>query len=614
MTAVVVYSYGIPKRLHGADVTVPTEVEEQLRLAHELREDLVTLEHQRQERTAAVWSAHPRIAHLEAGIAEAEHAAECHAAAAAKERSAARRRGMSPSSGRLTQLRAEIRALRAERRAEIARVRESCAEELAAVTDQYRAAAKDTYHEYCQVGALYWATYNDVSDHHRAAVKRMTAARKEGRAANLRHHRFDGSGSIAVQLRRQTGMPPRTPATVADGAAGRWRNVLRLTPWVDPGKWAGLSRAQQRRRRLGLVVMCVGGGRRITLPVLVHRMLPADADITGARLVVRRVAGHRKIELHVTARVPDPAPGTGGPVAAVHMGWRRDDERGSVRVATWRSTEPVTVPPGVADVVAAATPTSGEIVVTGGWHARIDAHDTIRSDRDTALDKLRAELVAWLTEHPQDDERLTPARVAMWQAPGRFARLALDWRETPPVDGDAMAASLEAWRVSDRRLWESEAHGRAGALAARDDAYRRVTSWLTGLMSRVVVDDTSVAELARRPDPQVEPDQPTPVERRAARQRALAAPGRLRELLVSAARTRGVEVATVGHTGTTRTHYTCGYLNPADGRYAASRLVACDGCGASYDQDASATMMMLAASGDMPTPGGGSARKRPDMR
>lgn len=623
--AVVVYRYGTP---HWAEI--PAEVDEQLRLAHSLREDLVTLEHARQEATAAVWSAYPRVAELEETIAAGELEAEELGRAAAKERSAQRGRGRTASSARLTEVRRGVREAKAARRAEISRVREESADELQGISDGYRAAVKAKYAEYCQVGELreetvvdedgdaftervrrrlYWATFNDVSDHHRTAVKRVQEARALGRPANLRHHRFDGSGAVAVQLQRQAGVPPRLPATVADGSA-KWRNVLHLSPWVDPDEWGALPRAEQRRRRLGAARFAMGGGRVVEVPVIVHRMLPPDADITGARLVVRRIGGHRRVEVHVTARVPDPQPAASGVVAVLHLGWRRDGD--VVRVGTWRTTEQVTVPAELRDVVVADSECTGRLLLPSRVGRRFAAHDAIRSDRDTALDKVRASLAGWLHDHGavtrDGAPDVTEAVVRRWRAPGRFARLALDWRDDPPEQGEDMAAELEAWRVADRHLWEPEAHGRDGAVAARDDAYRRAAAWLAGACGVLVVDDTVLSEVARRPDPGREPELPTVVVDRAARQRTMAAPGRLRQLMVVAAERRGVQVVTVPHTGITRTHYRCGHVNPADGRYAVSRVVVCDGCGDSYDQDASATLVMLAASGVVADQSTGAAR------
>lgn len=587
---ITVYRFGTPA---GVDVSA---VDEQLRLAHELRNHLVELQLAYEASLRQVWSAYPAVAEVEAAVAEADQRVEELSASAATERSAAGRKGPTTSSAMLREAKSTLRALRQRRRDLIAEVKPTAAPALEAATSELKAATKASYAEYSQARGLYWATYNAVLDHHRVAVGRVKALRASGRAAQLRFRRWDGSGTLAVQLQSPRG--PRTPADVAD-PEGRWRNVLVL-PWVAPDQFAALSRGEQRRAGRGVLRWCYGQGRVVDVPVVVHRMLPPDADITGAQLVVTRRGGHRRVEVHVTARVPDP-PQASGPAVAVHLGWRCDE--GEVRVATWRASAPVEVPASLRDVVRPLTASTGTVVLPSRLVARGEAHDHLRGQRDVALDKIRSSLVGWLGEHPQDD--LTAAEVARWRSPRRFAALAWRWHASPPGD---VAVELMAWRHADRAMWESEVHGRAGVVDARDDAYRRAAAWLTSVAGRVVLDDTVIAEVARRPDPAAEQEVPTHVAQRAATQRTLAAPGRLRELVRQGAMVRGVAVVVVVHTGITRTHYRCGHVNPADGRYAASRVVPCDGCGQSYDQDGSATLAMLAASGEMPTHGSVGAR------
>lgn len=596
-----VYVYGVPGRWVG---DVPAEIDEQLVLADRLRGDLVRLWRERGEAWGAVWSSDPRIAAVEEEIAAAETEAEVVAEQATRERSAARARGVTASSGRLSELRKVLREARRRRRELISVVRADRADDLARAEDNYRAGVRATYKTYCQDGALYWATYNDVLNQHRKAAARVAKTRAAGQVAQLRQRRFDGSGCIAVQLQRDQSRPPRSPARIADGQRGPWRNVLHLTPWVPPEQWAELSSAERRRRQVGQVRMNLGGGRWVTLPVLVHRMLPPDAEIIMARLVIRRIAGHRRMDLHVVVSLPDPAPPTGGPVVAVHLGWRRDPDRDWVRVATWRSTAPLAIPPDLdarhtqGAPVVADTDTTGQIVLPGSWWRRLQRHDQIQAERDLALDDIRATLVTWLHEHGPvqiGEHSIDAAEVTRWRAPGRFATLALAWRDTPPPAGTGLAAALEHWRRHDRRRWEGHAHGRARALAHRDDTYRRIAAWLARTASTILVDDTNLAALARHRDPALPPT----AQHRAARQRTLAAPGQLRTILHSSP----VPVTTVDHTGISRTHYRCGHLNPADDRYATSRVVPCDGCHSAYDQDASATLIMLAAHGHAPPPG-----------
>ena len=61
---------------------------------------------------------------------------------------------------------------------------------------------KQLYRRYCQDDDLYWGTYNDVFRNHRTAVQRIRRRRVDGKPAVRRHHRFEGTGTITVQLKR----------------------------------------------------------------------------------------------------------------------------------------------------------------------------------------------------------------------------------------------------------------------------------------------------------------------------------------------------------------------------------------------------------------------------
>ena len=56
----------------------------------------------------------------------------------------------------------------------------------------------ELYRRYCQDNDLYWWPYNDVFRNHKTAVQRIRRQRLEGKPATLRHHRFDGTGTITV--------------------------------------------------------------------------------------------------------------------------------------------------------------------------------------------------------------------------------------------------------------------------------------------------------------------------------------------------------------------------------------------------------------------------------
>lgn len=390
--------------------------------------------------------------------------------------------------------------------------------------------------------------------------------------------------------------PPRSPELLASGG-GKWRNVLQLGPWMPPEEFAALPRGQRRDiARTGEAVLAVGGGRTVTLPVDVHRMIPADAEIVEASLTVTRIAGQWDAAVNVTVRAADPPARDAGPAVAVHGGWRKRAD-GSVRVAAWAAAGPLRVPDALLDaglVAVHGDGRRGEIMVPAAWVDRAGYPAGVRSVRDTLLDPVREKLAAWLDGHPLDDG---PAAgdVRRWQSPGRFAGLALRWRDAPPEGGEEIAALLEQWRVRDRHLWEIEAHDRDQLTRRRDDAWRKVAAWLAGAAGLLVVDDADLAVLRRRPgDADDDPVLPGAAAEKARARAALSAPGRLRQMAVAAAVRRGVRVDVAGSAFLTRTCPECGQVGDADRRYAVSAVVACPHCGHRYDQDVSAAGLMLA--------------------
>jgi hypothetical protein len=303
---------------------------------------------------------------------------------------------------------------------------------------------KQLYRRYCQEDDLYWGTYNDVFRNHKTAVQRIRRQRLDGKPATLRHHRFDGTGTITVQLQRTAAMPPRSPELLSD-PAGRYHNHLVL-PWIDPHRWVAMSRSEQRhagrvtiRMRAGLLD---GQPQWIDIPVQAHRWLPAHAEILTAKLTVTRTAARLSARVTITARIQPPAT-TAGPIVAIHLGWRDSDH--GTRVATWRSTHPLAIPERLAHVMLADDDgLTGTIIVPQSISHRLERHAATAAARDTSLNAIRDKLTSWLHEHgplPFREGHVSADEVRRWRSPARFAALAIAWRDDPPP-GD-IAAVLE---------------------------------------------------------------------------------------------------------------------------------------------------------------------------
>ncbi|MGW4124447.1 hypothetical protein [Nocardia sp. NPDC004711] len=546
---VIEWTFGIPTGPSGW--TLPDQVRAQLRLAHDLREDLVTIQHDHQRAVDAVWSSYPAVAHVERLLAQAERAVAETLDQIRAERIRQRTKHITGDQPvRLKHQRAEVKRLRLSWRDQIAAVSKDAKPRHAELFTQLQARQRQLYAPYCQDGDLYSATFNMIVRQHRTAVNRIAGQRRQGLPAALRHHHFDGTGTLAVQLPRVTGQPPNTPAVVAD-PAGTCRNRLQL-PWIDPAVWATMSRAEQREAGRVTVRMRCGqldGDRQwITFPVQAHRMLPADADLTGAELTITRAADQFRARLTVSARIPHPTPVTDGPTVAVHMGWQHTDL--GTQVATWQATEPLEVPHEWSDVLRAAPDRmTGTIIMPEHIMDRADRTHLLRAVRDRDLNRLRTRLAAWLTEHgpllhpTQDGQELSATEVRQWRSWAQFAELARACTASAePPAGDKAAdivAVLTARKRTDRSRWQEQEGLRGRALRRRNDVWANIAAILAGQCGRLVLDDTPIADIPGW-------------ESVIARRRALASPGRLRTAITTACARDGVPTVTVPGSGLTR--------------------------------------------------------------
>ena len=571
--AMTVYRYGCPSWADLDDLGM-----EQLRLAHELRNELVAIEHRYQAAVEATWRLFTRIAETDAEVKAAQEALACVRALTSPERRHGDTRA--PDVGTREELatcRRRLREARAARRAAKAELYVEAKTSLARVRQARDAARKSLYATFCQNRGLHWATFNDVAHAHDTAVRQVAAARKQGRPAELRFRRWDGSGTLTVQLQRGAGKPARTFELLSSGG-GPWRNVVRIWPHERLRPRHQPSRGTSKHWE---IAVNVGRGRQIQLPVVLDRLPHDEADITLVRVTRRRLAGQHRLSVALTARIPWPKRPTGA-VVCLHTGWRSME--GDLRVAVVIADRPL------------AEPASGLPVrrFESGWEVRLPtglrvAHkrtDQVRSQRDLDLNRVREVLAGWLAEHPQPD--LTADQVSRWRAAGQVARIALVWRESAPEGGREVAETLEAWRRRDRRLWEREAHERDQISARIRDIWANVAAWLTGQAELLRVDDTDIQLMTRISEVRVEHS----VQAKLARaQRQVASPGELRAALCQAATARGVPVEAISVKGTAGVHAMCG--TNLTGEPARQATLWCAACGRKVDQDVNAAEYML---------------------
>lgn len=556
---------------------VPAAAVAELRRAHELSNLMIEVEKDHAEAVAEAWREHPELEKIEQEIVDATEAIEQVVVEMGKEKQETRSSKPSP------EMKARLLAARKVRRECKKRLSEAkklhyplLKERLNGLNDVRRQKLKDTYKP-AVAGGLYWANYNAVKDRHEAAVKAVRSSRKMGKPADLRFRRWTGEGTLVVQLQRATGQAPRLPETVADLEKGAWRNVGALTPALDPEHWDTLTRAKQRRIRMGNLRFRVGAGDEagyVNLPVIVHRPIPPDADICMMEISRRRLGSRMLVHVSVVVRLPEVPKRTEGTQVCLHVGWRGLDD-GSIRVGV--ITGPWNPPEELQGVVRRHGEWA-EIVIPGRWRDQMEYVQSLVSIRSKNLDVLKKWILEWLDAH-SDHSIAGIETIERWRSPNRFAALSLRIRSDDSID-HSFRRQLEAWRRQDLHVWDIEANLRAKILARRNDSFAKVAAWALDEAAVLTVDSFRLSALSRKPDIGEEDNE---AHRRARANRVMAAPGILRGVFQDAAGRRGVHVDAVDGK-IAGIHYLCGTPLTIEEREA-KLMVHCANCDKMVDQD-----------------------------
>lgn len=530
MTRALVYRYACPYNVDFDEVSMT-----QLRLAHELHNELVSLWKQQRERIAEAWTQHPEVAECALAVEALEERREQAEKAWKQSKSAARdRKGNAEAKQALAEARGALKDARADLKVRKQAAYEALAPRFHELNEQYRASIKETYRrwvqepeqwerdgEIIQKPALYWATYNLVRQQHMRAEQAIARTRKNGVASDLRFRRWSGEGQLSIQLQREAGKPERSPALLASPDSP-WRNSVRL-PSIP-----------ERKARLPFA-MRIGSENRqpvwCELPnVIWHRPLPPEGDITDIRISRRRTAGNYRLWVEVTVKLPNAPASQALGTCGVNTGWRVMSD-GSLRVAVWRTkgrTDALHVPPHLQDAVFASSE-GGEVRIPKKWLDRWQRCSELTSQRDQALELLRADLL----EHIDDLGELADAgEIKRWRSPRRFVYLATQLRDS----GTPIAKRLEDWRRQDRHLWEWEANLRQKCIDFRADLFATLAANICVQNSIVVVEEPYVAVVTKKHE---ESDWQADAARRMAR---FAAPSSFISALDNAASARGVEL------------------------------------------------------------------------
>jgi hypothetical protein len=543
-----VYRYGCP---HWADLD--EEGMRQLRLAHDLRNELVAIEKRYEAMVAAIWLSFPQVAAAQTRVDEATATVEQLAGEMLEARKRARSTVPDPDAkARLVEARKVRTAAKADLKATKDTLKPAMREHRAELDAAKRCASGGCRsakrctgecapgcHHRCPdptVLRLYdvWSerglgsgTYTRVHDQHQTATTRIVSTRKNGEPVEHRFHGWRGEGTLTVQI--------GFGARVFDD----WWALDEGRPAKE---WLGRDRrvheqASGKRRTLRLRI---GRSRKhdgpywLELPVVMHRDLPEGVQVRWVQVTRRTVAGSPRLSVSLTLRLPAVPEKATGEVVDVDFGWASGGSAVGVRVARI-STASGKLPPVPADIAEMVTAGDWwELWAPAAWRDLLGRDDAIRADRSELLDDLRPAVAEALSDAELAEQVGFTAAQARVMKFAKYDRLARVWPAEHPL-----YQRLVAWRLRDRHLWQFEAHERQQVIARRRDAYRKVAAWLTDAARLIAIKDVAVADLRKRPGVDAED---TYEARGSRRQVQFAAPAELRAAIEQAARQRGVEV------------------------------------------------------------------------
>lgn len=605
----------VPSRVYTYGCRTPTEgavlLHQQLSLAHRYYNDLIAIERERREEYRV---ARAKLSDKLTGL-EAECRTLSTAIDALRDGLKAKRRATRTRTPASKDERDSLRELMLKRRAVLSLMRaERLAlrgnEDLARVSTAVNASAKAKVKEKRAASGLYWGTYLLVE-------KAVEQASKS--AADPGFRRLSGTGSVGVQL--QNGMAVKE----LFGSDPR----IQIDP-LPPDTWRTRSGQRHAHAEVRFRIGSDGGRKPIwaKFPVLIHRPLPADAQVKWAILKVSRIGPRYRYELQLTVESRDfvrQEPKIGeGRVVALDIGWRRmkDD---SFRVGY------------LYDVFGGAR----DIRLPAAIPVELSRAASVRSINDKVFGVARNTLTLWSKTHPElvsDWLREELTTMHAWHARGRLARVArrmtnempsfvwkawVRWRqerlgagldllaEFSEIDAwlggsplEAITVYLDFWRKKEAHLWDMECAKRTRALRRRKDLYRVIAHELSSSYYVLVLEDINLAKMTARGKPEADGDHIT----EQVRAQNSVAPNELRDALKQAfGKDR---VVLVSPENTTRLHHACGHLNAStlfkeDQR--AAVVVTCDHCKVEFDQDRNAAQNLLALylDGKMPERQGG---------
>jgi hypothetical protein len=316
------------------------------------------------------------------------------------------------------------------------------------------------------------------------------------------------------------------------------------------------------------------------------RKLPLGATITDARFVRHTLGEKHKWYVILAldcAAAPRPAPTRG--VVGINFGWRQMDN-GDLRVAVWRDD----------------AGRRGEVRIPHALVRRFRYVDTLESIQGKNLEALRTRVCAMREESFVRLEatahglRDATKSMHLWRSPQRFVALANQIDRASGVEREIQTW----WRRREGHVTRGHQHlqrwidnQRARCPLQRRALFQAAARELAEYRE-VHIDNTNFASLAR-----VAEDPDDRLAAAARRNRVIAAPGKLREAIISTVGRAGGAIVWKEALYVTATCPTCGHRGANDPK---QLIHTCEKCSAVWDQDDKAAENVRVRAAPVPPP------------
>ncbi len=443
----VVYTYGV----HMPDDH--QSLIDTLYLANKYRNQLIELELNRRKSDAALLSQYGTVGELEQRIAEITLRKEALYAEKIARPKPDRR---TPFHGDATmkELKETLKGLYVELKAAKATARTELAPKRAELWDSFY----EDYRTARGQNNLYWGTYLQVE----------SAFEKSAKSLNPRFKRFDGTGTLAVQVQKSVSIV----------------NLFQI-PEISPRVWS-LPRGERKKATLVNCRMRIGSDEKrkpiwLDFKVRWHRPLPSDSLIKWVKLHRIRIGNRFKWELHLSVEHARPAQNNSVlKNVGIDLGCRRLPD-GRMRMGY------------MYDYLGE----DQEIVVNERNISALKHADSLVSIREREFNGFKPVLLEWYGRTNDKAEWITEAlaEFSHWKSPRRLSKLAFRWRNNR-FDGDEeIYAKLEAWRKQDLHLWDWEASERVKTYRRRRDEYRNIAADIAKNYDVVYLEDINLQDV-----------------------------------------------------------------------------------------------------------------------